>query len=68
MPIISPKFLTEWINQQIRAPPSLEVPIPEMNKVEVIEEVMKFSNDLDNLQIRLVPRKFKQINIEIWQY
>lgn len=68
MPIISTKFLKDWINQQIVTSHASEVPIPEMDKVEIIEEVMKFSNDLDNLQIRLVPRKFVQIDFELSQY
>lgn len=65
MPIISKHFLKDWINRETVTSHVLQVPIPEMDKVEIIEEVMKFSNNLDNLQIRLVPRKFVQIDFEL---
>lgn len=65
MPIISNELIQKWVQRSL---PTREIPIPDMDVVEIIEEVLKFSNELDNLQIRLVPRKCTRVDVNLSPY
>lgn len=65
MPIIPTEFLNMWLKKYTPTP---DIPIPDMDEVQIIKEELKFSNDLDNLQIRLVPRKCINIDVEFSPY
>lgn len=66
MPILSLNIIKKWISIQTEIPN--EIPIPEMNTIVVVEDVLSFSRELDNLQIRLVPRECTSVDLKLYPY
>jgi hypothetical protein len=66
MPVMNLEvMLRDQIIRKNKGTTNNDIPIPTLEEVETIEEAIQFANTLDNLQIRLVPRKSKQIVLKL---